>query len=236
LTSFESAAEKEKSVREMFDRISPRYDILNRILSFHFDTRWRAQAMNLLDLKADATVVDLGVGTGDLAFEAASRTRRMVVGVDISENMIRGAMKKSFGHAGTTRFVRASCLRLPFSDGAFDAAVTAFVLRNVSDLSLFFREAHRVLRRGGKFLSIEMFRPTGKFFAPFYLFYFYRLIPLVGGLLGADRQAYQYLAESVKAFGTAEEVAAILARQGLRNVSVHRVLSGAICFHLAVKD
>ena len=222
----------------MFDRISPRYDLLNRILSFHSDTRWRAQALDDLDLKQDAMVVDLGAGTGDLAFEAARRVRPngMVVGVDISERMIMVAVEKRGRHPGKTEFVLASGLSLPFLSGTFDAAVSAFVLRNVTDFALFFREAHRVLKRGGKFLSIEMFRPKGKLFAPIYLFYFYRLIPFIGGLLGSDREAYRYLAQSVKDFRTPGEVAADLSREGLRRVSVREVLGGAVCFHMAVKD
>jgi demethylmenaquinone methyltransferase/2-methoxy-6-polyprenyl-1,4-benzoquinol methylase len=219
----------------MFDRISPRYDLLNRVLSFCADTRWRAQALDQLELGPESAVIDLGVGTGDLAFRAARRTRRFVVGVDISEMMMRSAIQKSARQPGNAAFVLATGLRLPFLSETFDAAMTAFVLRNVSDLGLFFREAHRVLKTGGRFLSIEMFRPTGKFFAPIYLFYFYQLIPLIGGLIGTHRPAYRYLAESLKGFETPDRVTTILEQEGFREVRVTRVLGGAVCFHLAMK-
>lgn len=233
--SSEPSGEKEKRVREMFDRISPRYDLLNRVLSFWGDTRWRARALDQLELRPDSVVIDLGAGTGDLALRAARRTGEIVVGVDLSEMMLRSAIRKSAGQPGKLAFLLATGLRLPFSSETFDAAMTAFVLRNVSDLSMFFREAYRVLKKGGQFLSIEMFRPTGRIFAPLYLFYFYRLIPRIGGLIGNDGRAYGYLADSLKDFETPNGVRAMLEQEGFRNVRVTRILGGAVCFHLAAK-
>jgi demethylmenaquinone methyltransferase/2-methoxy-6-polyprenyl-1,4-benzoquinol methylase len=113
--------------------------------------------------------------------------------------------------------------------------MTAFVLRNVSDLSLFFTHAFRVLKDGGRFVSLDMFPPSKTWFSAFYSLYFYRLVPWIGGLLAHDHSAYSYLAESVESFYSPQTVAELLEQAGFRQVSMRKFLNGAVCMHVAEK-
>ena len=122
----------------------------------------------------------------------------------------------------------------PFKNTIFDGAMTAFVLRNVSDLSFFFAEAFRVLKPGGKFVSLDMFPPEQSWFATLYSIYFYRLMPWIGGLLRRI-QAYQYLSDSVRQFHSPETVADIDLSAGFKQVAIRKFLSGAVCMHIAEK-
>jgi demethylmenaquinone methyltransferase/2-methoxy-6-polyprenyl-1,4-benzoquinol methylase len=123
----------------------------------------------------------------------------------------------------------------PFKDASFDGAMSAFVLRNVSDLGLFFSEACRVLKPGGKLVTLDMFPPQKNWFAPFYCLYFYRLVPWIGGWLAGDRSAYRYLSDSVRRFHPPEAVSDTIRQAGFAQVSLRKFLNGAVCMHIAEK-
>lgn len=223
----------------MFDRIAGRYDLLNRVISFRLDTLWRNLAIRTL-LGADRPLIlDLGTGTGDLAFSAAkiSHGKARVIGLDFSLPMIRLAQAKRAGapHGASTAFIQASAMAVPLRQNIFDGAMTAFVLRNVTDLPRFFAEAHHVLKPGGKFVSLDMFPPPPGWFAKLYAIYFYSIMPWIGGLLGGDRQAYLYLSESVRQFHSPETVAKLIAQAGFHDVAIRKFLRGAVCMHIAAK-
>jgi len=230
---------RDRAVQHMFDRIAGRYDLLNRVISFRLDSRWRRQAIRSVLTNHDPLILDLGSGTGDLTFSAAKSTGGggRFVGLDFSPAMVQAAQKKRSGapHGDRTFFVLGSALLAPFRDAVFDGVMSAFVLRNVSDLSLFFSQAFRVLRAGGNFVSLDMFPPSNGLFAQAYGLYFYRLVPWIGALLAEDRNAYKYLSESVRSFHSPETVADILKQAGFERVTLRKFLRGAVCMHVAQK-
>jgi demethylmenaquinone methyltransferase/2-methoxy-6-polyprenyl-1,4-benzoquinol methylase len=226
-------------VQTMFDRIAERYDLLNRVISFRLDRRWRHRVIEAALAGPCSQVLDLGTGTGDLIFEAAEKARGKgrFFGLDFSSAMIRLARAKRSGSPlrANADFVLGSAMTAPFQSNVFDSAMTGFVLRNVSDLSLFFAEAHRVLKPGGRFVSLDMFPPPPTWFSAFYSLYFHCLMPRIGGLLAQDRQAYRYLSDSVRSFHPPEQVAELIRQTGFEQVTVHKFLGGAVCMHTARK-
>lgn len=233
--------ERERFVRELFDRIAGRYDLLNRIISLCLDRVWRREAVAALELRGDEEfLLDVGCGTGDLTLAAASRAgrRAKVVGLDLSYRMLARARQKSaLSPAGrNTFYIQGSALQAPFKAGAFDAVASAFVLRNLADFDLFLHEALRLLKPGGKFVSLDMFPPTKAPFSFLYALYFYRLMPWVGGGFSGDLAAYRYLSRSVRGFARPEALADRLRGAGFARVRLRRFLFGAVCLHVAEKS
>jgi demethylmenaquinone methyltransferase/2-methoxy-6-polyprenyl-1,4-benzoquinol methylase len=233
--------ERQQLVQTIFNRIADRYDLLNRVISLHLDTRWRKKAVRALALGTeDKLVLDLGTGTGDLALTAARELKGQIriCGLDFSFEMLRLAQtkKKRTPYGNKTEYVLATALNPPFKEQVFDAVMTAFVLRNIPDLSLFFLRAYRLLKPGGKLVSLDMFPPAGSLFSPFYSLYFYRLVPWIGAGLGHDRSAYQYLSDSVRRFESPEAVGQLIHQAGFDVIRIERFLRGAVCLHVAQKS
>lgn len=230
---------RDQAVQGMFDRIAGRYDLLNRVISFKLDNWWRKQAVELLIQGNSPRIVDLGTGTGDMILSAmkSARGNARIVGLDFSMNMLQLAQSKRAvqSSGATATFVQGSAMASPFKDASFDGAMSAFVLRNVSDLGLFFSEACRVLKPGGKLVTLDMFPPQKNWFAPFYCLYFYRLVPWIGGWLAGDRSAYRYLSDSVRRFHPPEAVSDTIRQAGFAQVSLRKFLNGAVCMHIAEK-
>ena len=223
----------------MFDRIAGRYDLLNRVISFKLDNWWRKQAIEILIQGNSPRIVDLGTGTGDMILSAmkSAQGNAHMVGLDFSLNMLQLAQSKRAAQpcSATAAFVQGSAMASPFKNASFDGAMSAFVLRNVSDLGLFFSEACRVLKPGGKLVTLDMFPPQKNWFAPFYCLYFYRLVPWIGGWLAGDRHAYRYLSDSVRGFHPPEAVSDMIRQAGFTRVSLRKFLNGAVCMHIAEK-
>ncbi len=238
MTAFDNP--RDRAVRSMFDRIAGRYDLLNRVISFRLDTRWRDRAIEIILTDGNPLILDLGAGTGDLTFAAAKSTagRARVIGLDFSLKMLRLAQEKRADapHGDKISFVLGSALLSPFRDCVFDGVMTAFVLRNVSDLSLFFDQALRVLKPGGKFVSLDMFPPSKSWFSALYDLYFYRWVPWLGGVLAQDRNAYKYLSESVRNFHSPQAVGGLIEAAGFERVSIRKFLHGAVCMHIGEKS
>jgi len=230
---------RDQTVQNMFDRISGRYDLLNRIISFRFDARWRKRVIHAALAGADPHILDIGTGTGDLLFDAvkAARGAGRFVGLDFSLEMLRLARAKRsrMAHGARAVFVMGSAMIVPFKNATFDSAVSAFVLRNVSDLPLLFAEAHRVLKPGGRFVSLDMFPPSRSWFSALYSVYFHCFMPRIGAFLARDRAAYRYLSDSVRRFHPPETVTALIQQAGFKDVTLRKFLSGAVCMHSAVK-
>ena len=233
-------SQHDRAVRNMFDRIAGRYDLLNRVISLRLDVRWRHQAIRTVLTGRNPLILDIGTGTGDLAFNAAEEAKgsARIVGLDFALQMLKLARSKQLRtkHGVNTSFVMGSAMASPFKDATFDGAMTAFVLRNVSDLSLLFAEAFRVLKPGAKFVSLDMFPPSVSWFSMLYTIYFYRLMPRIAGLLSRDRNAYRYLSESVRQFQTPENVERLIERAGFANVATRMFMHGAVCMHVAEKS
>ena len=227
-----------ENTRRMFDRIAGRYDLLNRIISFRLDARWRNKAVSAVVKRGDEKILDLGTGTGDLTFAAGKslRAQGKVVGLDFSFKMLELArIKQQSRTASRTEFLQANALTPPFPDHVFDGVMTGFVLRNLSDLRLFFVQAFRVLKPGGRMASLDMFPPSKGIFGTLYALYFYRFMPSIGGFIAKDRQAYQYLSDSVRQFVPPEKISELLEQCGFEQVTLQRFLFGAVCLHVANK-
>jgi demethylmenaquinone methyltransferase/2-methoxy-6-polyprenyl-1,4-benzoquinol methylase len=178
---------KARAVEEMFDRIAPRYELVNRVMTLGLDAGWRRRAVRELQLEPGAHVVDLGCGTGDLC-RVLGRAGLRAVGVDMAAGMLAKA------HTSAP-LVRADALRLPMGDATVDGAISGFALRNVVDIAACFREAARVIRPGGRAVFLEVSEPPSPIVRRLHALYFRRIVPMVGGLL-SDRRAYAYLPAS----------------------------------------
>jgi demethylmenaquinone methyltransferase/2-methoxy-6-polyprenyl-1,4-benzoquinol methylase len=221
----------------MFDRIAPRYDLLNRLLSGGTDVRWRRRAVDFLELQGPGTVLDLCSGTADLLLEWLGRgPEHRGFGVDLSTQMLKRGLGKlrSRGFAERARLAAGDAERLPLASGRFDGALVAFGIRNVGDMDAALREVHRVLKPGAGFVILEFAMPRGVF-GHLYRFYFGTLLPWIGGLVSGDAGAYAYLPASVRRFDTPHALAARLGRAGFVGVE-HKPLSFGIAWlHKGVK-
>jgi demethylmenaquinone methyltransferase / 2-methoxy-6-polyprenyl-1,4-benzoquinol methylase len=210
--------EKVRAVRAMFDTIAPRYDLVNRIMTFRLDVRWRRLAVHSLGLPRGALVADLAAGTGDLCIELERQGLR-ALSFDLSLGMLVA------DRSGAPR-VEADILRLPVTDIALDGAVCGFALRNLVDLPRFFAELHRVVRAGGRIALLDVATPPNPLMRAGHAVYFGRVVPLIGGLL-SDPAAYRYLPKSVAYLPTPDALVTYLADAGFSSVG-RRLLSGGI--------
>jgi demethylmenaquinone methyltransferase/2-methoxy-6-polyprenyl-1,4-benzoquinol methylase len=209
-----------ESVRNMFDRIAPVYDSMNRVMTAGLDLRWRRLAAAAVVRPGDR-VLDAACGTGDFALADLRAGAAEVTGVDFSREMLERARRKS----ASVEWVQADLLALPFEDASFDVVTIGFGARNLADLELGLRELARVLRPGGRLAILEITQARGTL-KPFFSLWFDRLVPVVGKLLPGGA-AYAYLPASVRRFPPAEELAAMLCGAGFTNVSF-RLLAGSI--------
>ncbi|HEX9417005.1 MAG TPA: class I SAM-dependent methyltransferase [Gaiellaceae bacterium] len=221
--SIESGSLAPDSVRTMFDRIAPVYDLMNRLMTAGLDRRWRRLTVEAAVRSGDR-VLDACCGTGDLAV-AAERLGGRVTGLDFSERMLERARRKS----GSIEWVLGDLLALPFEEGAFDAVTVGFGVRNVADLGLGLRELRRVLRPGGRLAILEITTPRGVL-RPFYRLWFDGVIPLMGKLLPGG-SAYTYLPASVRRFPGPEDLASMLDESGFGDVSFRLLGGGIVALH-----
>jgi demethylmenaquinone methyltransferase/2-methoxy-6-polyprenyl-1,4-benzoquinol methylase len=235
-------AEKAARVRAMFDRLAPRYDLFNDVLSAGIHRRWREDAIDLLDPRPDARYLDLCAGTLDLARAIAARSpRALVVGADFSLPMLaRGRAKpdpSKLGPAGAgIQPVAADALRLPFADGAFRGVVIGFGLRNLADLEAGLAEMARVLEPGGRLVVLEFTTPPGRVFRAFYHAYFHHALPRLGGLISGQPAAARYLPDSVARFPHASELADVVAGSGFERVRYRYLTRGIAALHFGFKE
>jgi len=229
LNALPDPSEKHAAVRSMFDRIAPRYDRMNRILSAGLDQRWRRAALAAIDVGPDDRVLDLAAGTGDLAELAEARGAR-VIAVDFAAEMLRGARRRGV----KAELVQADAEQLPLPDGSASVAVSGFALRNFVSLPRVFRELSRVLAPGGRIALIDVDRPTTPVVRQGHAFYFDRVVPFVGGLL-SDRQAYAYLPQSTAYLPPAPEMLAMLDAAGFQAARRITRLLGSVQIVTGVK-
>lgn len=216
-------AEKAAAVRDMFDRISPSYDRVNRLMTFNADQRWRRELVRRLRIGPGDLVLDLACGTGDFA-EICRKAGATAVGLDFSRGMLNAANRR---FPGLGVFVQGDALRLPFADGSFTAAVSGFALRNFVAIPPVFQELARVLKPGGRIGLLEVDKPRNRVVAAGHGLYFNRVVPVVGGLI-ADRKAYRYLPQSASYLPPEAELRAMLESAGFASIRKRSPMFGAI--------
>lgn len=198
---------KKEEVREMFDNIAPKYDLLNHTLSVNIDRIWRRRVVNEVRRAKPRRILDVATGTGDLAIAMARRIRDVqVLGVDLSEQMLVVAHRKVEARGLDNRIVldRGDAEHLAVVDASVDVATVAFGVRNFGDLAAGLRELARTIKPGGKVVILEFSRPRNRAFRALYEFYSYKILPRIGGLVSRDKRAYEYLPASVGEFPAPE--------------------------------
>jgi demethylmenaquinone methyltransferase / 2-methoxy-6-polyprenyl-1,4-benzoquinol methylase len=237
-------------VREMFGQIAPRYDFLNHLLSLSLDRVWRrrtARRFRHILRRPEARAIDICCGTGDLAFALAGERKRglradgardgamtaPVIGSDFVEPMLERARDKARAAKHSAVFAAADALRLPFANAGADLVTTAFGFRNLANYESGLREIARVLRPGGEVGILEFTEPGAGPLAAAFRFYFRRILPLVGGAISGNREAYRYLPGSVAKFPSSTELAKLMERCGFSDVRVSTWNFGSVALHTA---
>jgi demethylmenaquinone methyltransferase/2-methoxy-6-polyprenyl-1,4-benzoquinol methylase len=241
-------------IRDNFDAIAKRYDLTNRVISCGIDRHWRKVAVRrMAALPPGSTVLDLACGTGDMALELRRQNPALnVVGVDLSRTMLglaankvaagmgqAGAGQAAVGQAdaaGSVRLVNAPAEALPFPDASFAGAMIAFGIRNVPEFRAGLREMLRVLRPGGLVLILEFSTPPSKLLWRLYNYYFFHVLPRIGGLITGRETAYRYLTHSVAGFPGAAEFARAMEEAGFSAVSWRALQGGIVCIHTGVRS
>jgi demethylmenaquinone methyltransferase / 2-methoxy-6-polyprenyl-1,4-benzoquinol methylase len=237
-----------RQVREMFTHIAPRYDLLNHLLSGQVDRLWRtrtARRLRPILNQADAMVLDLCCGTGDLAFALTHGSHARIIGADFSHAMLVRARQKSGAlrssserkamAGGPLPFLEADALRLPFPENSFDLIATAFGFRNLVNYEAGLREIQRVLKPGGSVAILEFTEPPTGLIGNFYRLYFRNILPRLGGLISGDSSAYTYLPRSVSRFFRPSELATQMANVGYASPKFEVWTFGTVALHTASK-
>lgn len=235
-----STSKEPAKIAGMFDAIARRYDTLNHLLSAGFDRRWRRRAVRALELTGQELVLDMCTGTADLAVAAVTGPEgraRAVVGVDFSSEMLRYGREK-IAAAGLDRRVwlaRGDATAVPLKDASVDAAMVAFGIRNVADPVRACEEFRRVLRPGGRLAILEFGAPRLPGLRAAYLWYFRRVLPLVGRAISRHRDAYTYLPASVAEFPTGDSFVKVLERAGFTALRYDILTFGIVYLYLATR-
>lgn len=223
-------------VRGMFGRIAGRYDLLNHLLSFNLDKRWRARTVQRVEdvlHRPGARVLDLACGTGDVLLELEARRGAAVLGSDFCHPMLVEAGRKIGARGFKTPLFEADALSLPLRDASLDLITIAFGFRNLTNYRGGLNELRRVLKPGGVAAILEFSQPTNPLFGAVYKTFSTRVLPWVGGMISGSRDAYTYLPESIRKFPGAEELAAEMRSAGFAQVEFERMTGGAVALHLA---
>jgi demethylmenaquinone methyltransferase/2-methoxy-6-polyprenyl-1,4-benzoquinol methylase len=224
-----SAEEHARTVRDMFARISPRYDLLNHLLSGNIDKRWRRIVVEKLQplLSPGAQVLDVACGTGDLSIALFEKTGARITGVDFCRPMLEQAARKHSRIA----FVEGDALRLPFDTEVFDAVTIAFGLRNLSSVEQGLSELRRVLKPNGWAAILEFSKPVVPGFRSLAAAYCTRLLPRIGGMISGSRSAYEYLPDSVSRFPDQETLSEMMSVAGFSEVGFKNLTGGVAALH-----
>lgn len=227
-TAFDSPERKRAHNRALFTTIADRYDLITAVLSYGQDARWKRTLIAMAQVRPGERGLDLACGTGDLAFAAASRGAR-VVGLDLTHRMVQLATQKS----RAAEFVTGDMTSLPFASHTFDLVTTGYGLRNVPDLNLALDEIARVLRPGGRLLSLDFNRPQPALVRAVYLSYLTVVGATLGWILHRDPDTYRYIPASIRRYPGAAGVAALLTARGFTGVRVVPLLFGLMTLHIA---
>jgi len=229
-----ASAEQSRKVQDMFHRIAPRYDLMNRLMTGGQDIAWRKSVVRLAKIPAGGRLLDLGAGTGDLTREALRQAPDCrPIAADFTLAMMQ-AGKRLPGQ--TICWSAADALNLPFPDESFDAVISGFLLRNVVNLPRALCEQQRVLKARGRFVALDTTRPRRSLLSPLIRFYMRRVIPFLGAVLTGERDAYTYLPETSENFLLAEDLLARIREAGFQQAGFQRLMFGTVAIHWATKE
>jgi len=226
-------SDKKKNVKQIFDSIAFRYDLLNHLLSFGFDYRWRKKALKLSGLNAQSVLLDVACGTGDFAIDAYEMGVRKIIGGDFSYNMLELFSKKNSWSNGN--IVQLVAEYIPFKNSSFTNITVAFGVRNFYDIQMGFQSFFDVLKETGKVTILEFRLPSNPIVRFIYKFYFKNILPLIGGIISGDKRAYQYLPDSVAEFDEKVNMLQQLKSVGFKKVETHSLTLGIVQVIIATK-
>ena len=235
-----AAGEKYRAVMRHFNRVAPKYDFMNSLLSMGIQHVWKRQAVRMLDIRPGERVLDVCGGTGDLSILAAHRTgpTGRVVIYDINFAMIQAGRHKidPYPELSQIAYAQGDAERIPFPDNTFDVAMVGFGIRNVTHLKRGFREMCRVLRPGGRILCLEFSRPGNPLFRWLYDFYSFNVMPLLGKLIVGSAESYACLPETIRMFPLPDELALMLEGIGFGQVRHRAMTDGIAVAHVGTKS
>lgn len=224
-----TGGERARYVQGMFARIARRYDLMNRLMTAGQDVSWRREVIHRAALPPHGRLLDLGAGTGDLAREALRQIpESQVVAADFTLAMMVAGKGRS---SSRLNWVAADALFLPFPNECFDAVVSGFLLRNVSDVPIALQEQHRVLKPGGRLVALDTTLPPQNLLTPLIELHLHTIIPAMGRLIAGDAEAYRYLPASTEKFLSAEGLAVRMQAAGFREVGFRRRMFGTVAIH-----
>lgn len=232
-----ASGSKKHQVEAMFDNISGNYDLINRLITFGMDKKWRKRVLKLLQKNNPNSILDIATGTGDMAILFSKTNAQKIVGVDISKGMLQIASKKikelKLDHRIEVEVQDSEALT--FEDNSFDAASVTYGIRNFENLEQGLSEIRRVLTQNGVFVILETSVPENKFIRAGYLFYTKQIMPRLARLFSKDKQAYSYLSDSAINFPHGKELKQILEQVGFTSVQLHPQFFGASTIYFAQK-
>jgi len=233
----ESDLSKKEQVEQMFDNISGKYDLLNRILSMGIDVRWRKKVVKSVKKANPKKVLDIATGTGDLAIQIAKSTQAQITGFDLSAGMLEVGRKKVTKEKLDDRIemIQGDAENMPFENNSFDVITVAFGVRNFENLKKGLDEIYRVLKPGGKFIILEFSQPESFPMKQLYAFYSKNILPKIGKQISKDESAYTYLPDSVKAFPYGEEMKKILKNSNFSKFSDKKLTFGIASIYESLK-
>ena len=227
-----------RQVQDMFSNIAPHYDLLNSVLSLGLDSYWRKKAVGRLAPQPEKKYLDLATGTADVALEIAGRApNAQIVGVDFSDTMLEWAARKikKRDQATSIELKSASAESLPFDDVSFSGIITAFGVRNFSNIEQSLGEMWRVLEPAGKTVILEFSLPRNALLSAGYRIYFDHVLPRIGRMVSGHPSAYQYLPDSVGNFPDRDDFAKLLQQAGFENVTLSDLTCGVVTIYTGVK-
>ncbi len=228
-----SPLEKKTQVKRIFDSIAPRYDLLNHLLSFGLDFYWRKKALKLSSLNTNSKLLDVACGTGDFAIAASKVGVKNIIGADLSKNMLELFIKKSIWISGRT--IQMVAENIPLKNDSITNITVAFGVRNFFNISDGFKSFYRILASGGKVTILEFRMPGNKYLKGLYKFYFKNILPVIGGIISGDKEAYRYLPASVEEFDEKTDLVKLLEENGFKNVNSYNLTFGTVQIIIAVK-
>ncbi len=232
------AKSKERHVHEVFERIAPKYDLMNDIISFRRHKAWRRFTMRKMDIQPGQSSLDLCCGTCDWTIALAKESKGgRTVGLDFSRNMLEIGQAKvdKLGYSNQIELVQGNAMKLPVEANSFDFVTIGFGLRNIPDIVKTLKEMKRVVKPGGKIVCLDMSKPTWQPFKSIYYFYFERVMPLFGKWFVKSYEQYRWLPESLASFPDLQALAELFRETGMRNVKAYPFFGGVAALHMGTK-